>query len=53
MLLNTLLSKVRLQIHVSQERSQQRSDIRKLSDHLLDDIGMTRFHAERVVNSPF
>jgi uncharacterized protein YjiS (DUF1127 family) len=53
MLLNTLLSKIRLQIHVSREVSRKRRDIRRLSDHLLDDIGMTHFHAKRVVNSPF
>ena len=53
MLLNTLLSQVRLQIHVSREVSRQRRDIKRLSNHLLDDIGMTRFHAERVINSPF
>jgi uncharacterized protein YjiS (DUF1127 family) len=53
MLLNTLMTKVRLQINVWREVSQQRSDIRKLSDHLLDDIGLTRTHADRQVNRPF
>ena len=53
MLINTLTSKIRLQIKVWRKASQQRSDIRKLSDHLLDDIGLTRFHAEREINRPF
>lgn len=53
MLLNTLMSKARLQINVWREVSQQRSDIRKLSDHLLDDIGLSRAHADRAVNRPF
>jgi len=53
MQLNTLMSKVRLQINVWREATQQRSDIRKLSDHLLDDIGLTRFHAGREGNRPF
>ena len=53
MLLNTLMSKVRFQINVWREVSQQRSDIRKLSDHLLDDIGLTRTHADREVNRSF
>lgn len=53
MLLNTLMTKVRLQINVWQEVSQQRSDIRKLSDRLLDDIGLTSFHADREGNRPF
>ncbi len=46
MLLNTMMSKARLQINVWRKVSQQRSDIRKLSNHLLDDIGLTRFHAD-------
>jgi len=53
MLISTLLSKVRLQINAWREVSQHRSDIRKLSDHLLDDIGLTRTHAEREINRPF
>ena len=53
MRLNTLMSKVRLQINVWREATQQRSDIRKLSDHLLDDIGLTRTSADREVNRPF
>ena len=53
MLLNTLMPKVRLQINVWREVSQQRGDIRKLNDHLLDDIGLTRFHAGREGNRPF
>jgi len=53
MLLNTLMPKVRLQINVWREVSQQRSDIRKLSDHLLDDIGLTSFHAGREGNRSF
>ena len=53
MLLNTMMSKARLQINVWRKVSQQRSDIRKLSDHLLEDIGLTRFHADIEVNRPF
>lgn len=53
MLLNMLISKARLQINVWREVSQQRSDIRKLSDHLLDDIGLHRTHADREINRRF
>jgi uncharacterized protein YjiS (DUF1127 family) len=53
MLLNTLMTKFRFQINVWREVSQQRREIKKLSDHLLDDIGLTRIHADRQVNRPF
>lgn len=53
MRINTLISKVRAKLNVWQDVSQQRRDMRKLSDHLLDDIGLAPIHAEREGNRPF
>jgi len=53
MLLTTAIARISQRILVWQSVSRQRRELRRISDHLLKDVGLSRVDADREAARPF